>query len=573
MKVSDYILDFLTAHNVNHVFLVTGGVLVPLVDAFHGRKDIQYVCTQHEQAAAMAAEAYARFRGFGCAMATSGPGATNLLTGIGCAWFDSTPVLYITGQVNTKEARGSSGVRQRGFQETDIVAIAKPITKYAYRIHNPEDVRYTLEYAYYVATSGRPGPVLIDIPIDIQQAEMPATQDYSNTVVSFDDIDHTSAIDYVVSELSLAERPVIIYGNGAREHKDVLRQLIDKTHIPCLPSWAALDLIPHDHPSFVAQFGVYGSRAGNFAVQNADLILAIGTRLDGRMTGSKGFAPKAKLIMVDIDSAETDKLHASLAINISADVFLGMLNSRADLYIHMGQEWPDRIAEWKRKYSILPPGRKGTTPVHPLDLVERLNVELPDDAIVIGDSGGNLSFLQQGFKVRGTQRIFSAYGFSPMGYALPAAIGAHYATGKHIVATMGDGAAQMNIQEWQTLPHYNIPITAIIFNNHSYGIIKQFQEEMCNGRYEATTPENGYSMPEFNRVATAYGLRSARIINSNGLEWVIKMALDYPGPFVVDVDTDPDVRIQPKTRWGNPLHNQSPELPEDELNEVMRETD
>lgn len=562
MKVADYILDFLAEHGVSHVFLITGGVIVPIVDAFHGREDIQYICVQHEQAAAMAADGYARFNGIGCAMATSGPGATNLITGIGCSYFDSIPVIFITGQVNTKESKGNSGVRQMGFQETDIVSIVKPITKYARYVKDARDIRYSLGAALWHALSGRQGPVLLDIPIDVQQAELPEDmpgfipERASKTLTN-------NQVDAVVKELEQAKRPVLIYGAGCRDAKDELLSFIKRTSIPCLPSWAAIDLIPHDHPQFISQFGVYGARAGNFAVQNADLIIALGTRLDSRMKGSK-FAPKAKKIIVDIDIHETKKIQGATVVISGVLDFLRKINERDLPLCEWG--WMHRIQEWKKKYPIVAPK---TEKIHPLEFMKASSALIPNHAIMVADCGANLSWVQQGIVIRDGQRLFSAYGYSPMGYSLPAAMGAHFATGQPIICFIGDGGIQINIQEFQTLSHYKIPIKVFVFNNSGYGIIRQFQDELCDGRYEATDEEHGVSNPDFQKVAIAYGLDSYRILSRTNIEWMFGAAMEKEGAVICDVEIEPESRIFPKCTYGNPLENQSPLLPPEELSGIM----
>lgn len=554
MKVSDFVLNFLSEHGVKHVFLITGGVIVPLVDAFAGREDIRYICVQHEQAAAMAADGYARFAGLGCAMATSGPGATNLITGIGCSYFDSIPVIYITGQVNTREAKGSSGVRQRGFQETDIVSIVQPITKFARYVAEKEDIQYVLEAALWYAQEGRPGPVLVDIPINIQQEEIDPY-----TLMHFGPPrESRTRIDTTVIEelISKAEKPVIIYGQGCRKYKAQLLKFIEKSGIPCLPSWAALDLIPHEHDQFLSQFGVYGCRAGNFAVQNADLVLALGTRLDSRMTGSKGFAPKAKIVMVNHDKSEMDKIDC---IQVHADVgkFLRSITVEHKDY----ESWYAQIKEWWEKYKIVPPA-DFSMKLNPITFVNGLCEALPDDAILVADAGANLSWVQQAIRIKGTQRIFSAYGYSPMGYSLPAAIGAHYATGKQVVCLIGDGGVQINIQEFQTLFRYQIPVKVFVFNNEGYGIIRQFQDELCEGRHEATDNQHGVSNPDFSAVAKAYKITGLKLIQRAevNVTLFVGITLHMVGPVVCDVILDPLARIEPKTRYGSPLDKQYPLL-------------
>ena len=570
MRVADYILDYLVSKGIKHVFGVTGGVITPLFDAFHGRKDIEIVCTQTEQAAAMAADGYARFNGLGVCLATSGPGATNLLTGIGCSYFDSIPVLCITGNVNTAEAKGDSGVRQRGFQETDIVSIVKPITKYAKQINDIDEVEKELEIALSIASTGRPGPVLLDIPINIQMSELKPNDDYVNhSGYKYDTFINTdSALELIYK----AKRPIIIYGNGARKYQKDLIKFIEASGIPCLPSWAALDMVPHDHPQYVGTFGVYGSRYGNWTVQNSDLIIAVGTRLDGRMTGAKGFAPKAKLVMVDIDQAELDKFPDALKINADVGDFLKEINARGIVY-KVYPDWYNRINGWKFEYTPVVKAGNSRDQIHPQYFVKELNELLPDDAIVVADSGANLSHVQQAIKIRGSQRLFSAYGYSPMGYAVPAAIGAFYATGRPVVAICGDGAFQMNIQELQTLAHYQIPVKVFIFNNHSYGIIKQFQDELFEGRYIATDYYGGYSVPNFQRIVEGYKIKCYHILNNSAVKWMTKQALESLQPFVCDVELDQSVKIVPKTRYGNPLENQWPELDPDIIAGIMNDTD
>lgn len=561
MKVTDFILNTLVKHNVKHVFGITGGMITPLFDAFHGRKDIEYICNQHEQASAMAADGYARFAGLGCAIATSGPGATNLITGMGCSFFDSIPVIFITGNVNTKEARGNSGVRQRGFQETDIVSIVKPLTKYADMVTDPANVPYTLEYAIWRAQEGRPGPVLLDIPIDVLQAEIPEqTHHYIPQDPYEPNIDYD--IERIVKLMEAAQKPVIIYGAGCRKYAKKLKELLDKTGFPCLPSWAALDVLPHDNPHYVSQFGVYGNRAGNMAVQNADFILAIGTRLDGRMTGNvASFAPGAVKVVVDLDYSEAQKVKPDIIICTDAGYFLSELLKRDidpdDVEVI---KWCEQIHIWKLKYPIASEANRHEGQLHPLDFVAALNDALPDDAIIVSDAGGNLSWVHQAIRIKGTQRLFSAYGYSPMGYALPASIGAHYATGKPVVCLIGDGGMQMNIQELQTLAHYQIPVKVFVMNNHSYGIIKQFQEEIFGGRYEATDDDHGYSLPDFDRIADAYDIESLRI----DIPKYVSYTINRDGPQLQDIYLDPSARIMPKARFGKPLDQQWPYLDADD---------
>ena len=295
MKLSDYLAQFLVKQRVAHVFQIIGGASVHMVHSIAKRKDIDYVCVQHEQAGAMAAEAYARVtKNIGVAMATSGPGMTNLITGIGCAYFDSTPTLYITGQVNTFESKNGRDVRQVGFQETDIVSIVKPLTKFAAKIDNPNDVRYLLEKAIYIAKSGRPGPVLLDIPMDVQRANIdPLKLRKFNPLEIHSDVDsETNLLKKVKESIDLikhAKRPVVIAGGAIRyaDQLDIFEKFVNLLGFPVVSTWSGIDALHHDHPLYVGQIGVYGNRGANFTVQNSDLIISIGSRLDTRITGGK----------------------------------------------------------------------------------------------------------------------------------------------------------------------------------------------------------------------------------------------------------------------------------------------
>jgi acetolactate synthase-1/2/3 large subunit len=342
-----------------------------------------------------------------------------------------------------------------------------------------------------------------------------------------------------------------------------------------VPSWAALDLMPHDHPLFVAQFGVYGNRAANFTVQNADLIISVGTRLDTRMTGGKpeSFARGAKKVIVDIDETELHKrLKADVPIVADAKRFLGLLNKAVeDMPKTNFAMWRRRISEWKTRYPIIS-GRERDLggPVEPCVFIDRLCKVLPDDMVTVVDAGGNLTWAQQAFRIKGAQKIFSAYGYSPMGYSLPAAIGASVALGQHpVVCTIGDGGVQINIQEFQTLAHYQFPVKVFIMNNRSYGIIKQFQDELFESRYEATQASAGYSCPDFVKVAQAYGLATERITSHEEIAEKVERVLKMPGPVVCDVLLDENARITPKTIFGTPIEDQWPLLDREEFRANM----
>lgn len=582
MKLSDYVLDYLKNSGVRHVFLITGGAIMNLVNSFDENKNLKYICTTQEQGAAMAAEAYSRItRNFGVAMSTSGPGATNLITGIGCAYFDSIPVLYITGQVNTDESTWEDGPRQVGFQETDIVSIVKPITKFAVKIDNPEDIKYFLDKAICIAKSDRSGPVLLDIPMNVQRAEIEP-----NRLRSY--IPETKKINYrlldkkiekTIELIKQAKRPVIILGAGiklGRAEKET-REFIERLGIPTALSWGAMDLLPHTHPLFIEGFGVSANRAGNFAVQNADLIISLGSRLDTRQTGGrpKTFARGAKKIVLDIDKNELYKgrgVDIDVDINFDINDFLKSINKKFKKIRTLDlSEWKKRIKEWKEKYPICPKScYKQQNKVNPYVFMEVLSDEAKEGDIIITDAGGNLTWTMQGWKVKEGQKLFSAFGNSPMGYSLPAAMGASVAANKKpIICIIGDGGVKMNINELETIVKHKLPVKIFVINNHEFGIIKQFQDIWLDSCYKATCVAGGLGDPDFLKIANAYKMESCRISNHSGLRKKIKAVLSFNGPILCSVELKSGEKIKPKLEFGKPIEDPSPLLDRKEFMENM----
>ncbi|MEK7630420.1 MAG: thiamine pyrophosphate-binding protein [Patescibacteria group bacterium] len=578
MKLSDYVVQHLADRKVKKVFLITGGAIAHVVDSFRNIKGIDYVCHQNEQGAAMAAEAYSRLSGtIGVAMATSGPGATNLITGMCCAWFDSIPALYITGQVNNHEQKGNTKVRQVGFQETDIVSMVKPVTKYAVMVTRPEDIRYELEKAIYIAYEGRPGPVLIDIPMDIQRADIDPKKLRSFTPPKNAGPDRDTGkrfdtkIKAAMHLMEKAKRPVIIVGGGVRlaDATSQMGEFIKKTGFPVVTSWSGFDAVAFGHPLHIGQFGVYGNRGANFAVQNADFIISVGSRLDTRQTGGQPstFAREAKRVMVDVDNAEIKKRRGYKAdVEICSDAKDFLRTTNTLLKDFSGQDitdWVGRTRVWKKAYpAVLPAYYKQKGSVNSYVFAKTLSDLTPRNAVIIPDDGGNLTWIMQSFEIKDGQRLFSAFGNSPMGYSFPASIGAAYAVGpkRPVIAIIGDGSFQMNIQELQTLFLYKIPAKVFILNNHSYGIIKQFQDSLFGGRYEASSPEKGYAPPDFVAIAKAYKLKTVTIKNHQELASKIKEVLRFKEPVICDVLLDKDQKLMPKLEFGNAIEDLWPEI-------------
>tara|TARA_B100001057_G_scaffold407854_1_gene421882 strand:- start:179 stop:1981 length:1803 start_codon:yes stop_codon:yes gene_type:complete len=589
MNLSDYILNFLKNKKVDNVFTITGGAICFLMDAFSRNKKINYTSVAHEQGAAMMADSYSRFGpNFSATMVTSGPGATNLLTGIACSWFDSIPSLHICGQVNRYELsshnKSTKKVRQVGFQETDIVSIAKPITKFAYQLKNENEIRYILEKAHYISQNGRPGPVLIDIPMDLQRKVI-----YPNKLKSFkpkkiiiNNKKLSKQILEIISFLKKSKRPVIILGGGIRISRTVkeLQKFLKKFNIPIVTTWSGVDAINHDDKNYIGNIGVYGSRAANFVIQNSDFVLSLGSRLDTRITGGvpKNFAREAVIASVDIDKDELNKergLKLKIKINESLSDFFNVFEKKSKGLKIQNPDWTQKSMLWKKKYPIvLKHYRTQKKFVNPYFFMERLSKYLSKDDVVVADDGAHLTWAIQSLKVLKQQRLFSAFGNSPMGYAFPAAIGASIALNKKkIICIDGDGSIQINIQELQTLASNKLPIKIIVINNEGYGIIKQFQELYLQKRHEAVDSKKGVTNPNFSKVAKAYGINYSEIKKNSNVDKILKKTIKSKKAEFINVFIKPDQKIIPKLAFGSPLEDLSPPLPRKEfLNNMIIET-
>lgn len=579
MKLSDYVIDFLAKQGVTHIFEIIGGAIAHLLDSTYDRKDISCVSVHHEQAGAFAAEGAGRFTGnLGVAMATSGPGATNLITGIGSSFFDSVPCLYITGQVNTYEYKWNRPVRQIGFQETDIVSIVRPITKYAAMVEQPERIRYELEKAVYLARNGRPGPVLLDIPMNVQRAEIDPDQ-----LPSFDDSEERgklpeselpdlSGIEEVAGWFVAAERPVVLAGGGIRLSgaSRPLTELADRTGIPVAVTLMGLDAVSHDHPSFCGMVGAYGNRFSNLAVANSDFLLAVGTRLDTRITGTRpeSFARGAKIVHVDIDRNEIGQtINKVIGVRADAKRFLLELLHRIPNNHKTPGSWSDRIERYKRKYPTTPSDNLKNK-VDPNFFFHELSEVAGGDEIVSVDVGQNQMWVGQSFRFRGDQRALISGGMGAMGFALPAGIGACLASGgRRTIVIAGDGGFQINIQELQTVAHYRIPIKMVVVNNRALGMVRQFQEIYFHQRYQSTV--KGYSVPDFIKVAAAYDIPAAKFDHGKDWKTQFRSFLESDGPSLLEVDIPVESHVNPKLLVNRPIEDMFPFLSREELGGEM----
>jgi len=563
MKVSDYIVSFLHAQGVNHIFEVVGGMITHLVDSCYRQGNIRLVSTHHEQAAAFAAEAIARITGVpGVAMATSGPGATNLLTGIGSCYFDSSPAVFITGQVNRNEQKGTRPIRQLGFQETDIVSMASLITKAAWRVQSPEEIPSLLANAFTVAMSGRPGPVLIDIPMDIQRAEISAEDPGRLSFSTADDLDQ-KVIEELLTELSTAQRPLILVGGGIRSARatDLFKSFVEKVKIPVVNSLMAVDVLPYTHPLRVGMIGTYGNRWANMAIGRSDFLLILGSRLDIRQTGSDTNAFKGNRVIyhVDCDVGEiNNRVTGCRAILAHLHSFLASAVQVSAVHTFPDRpDWLVEIAELKRTWPDTAESQyvSGINPnefMHQLAGISRLA------AAFVVDVGQHQMWAAQSLELGSDQRFLTSGGMGAMGFALPAAVGTALAcSGSPVVMIAGDGGFQLNIQELQTVIGNRLPIKMVVLNNQCYGMVRQFQQSYFEECYQSTYW--GYSAPDFARVAHAYGIASHTINDTSGVQHALgKMWSDTKAPFLLQVMIDTFANAYPKIAFGRPITEMEP---------------
>ena len=586
IKLADYLINRLSEYGVKEVFQVYGAATGHLVDAFVRAEGIRYIAPFHEQACGFAAEGYAKVSGnFGVAMATSGPGGQNLVTCAGNCYFDSVPCLFITGQIKQQFMRPDKSIRQIGFQESDMVGLMSSVTKYSVMVSKPEDIRYQLEKAVHLMKSGRPGPVHLDIPIDVAKSivDIDDLFPYDEQVeLAYDRDKINQQIDEFLADLQNCERPSLMVGGGVRlagAEKDILK-LGEKLKIPVFPTWNALDIICSDYPYYGGRIGTYGGAGRNFGIQNTDLLLAIGSRISGRITGGNihSFAREAKKYMVDVDRPALQKKLQQVPFDVcilsDAKLFIQMLLDRID-EIPDFSKWLEKCIYWRNKYDPVTDDMYDTSEyVNQYAFTRILSEEMKSNDILVGDCGGNIVVVNHCFRTKTGQRYFTNNGNSPMGFSFAGAIGAWFASDKekqNVVCIIGDGGMNMNIQELQTLINYNVGIKVIILNNHIYGITKAFQETNFEGRMEACGPI-GYNPPNFLKVAGAYGLQTVSIQGSN-YEFIrqqIRDILDHDGPLIVDVNCYEQHTYEPKLiGWETPIEDMYPYLDREEFLENM----
>ncbi|MAV60986.1 MAG: acetolactate synthase [Gammaproteobacteria bacterium] len=566
---SDYIVDFLLSKNINQAFVVTGGACAFVVDAMGRNKEFTYTSFHHEQSASMAADAVYRVENskIGVTVATSGPGATNLITGIACSYFDSIPSIHITGQVNSKESSKylEANVRQAGFQETDIVRMVEPITKAAKKVEDFLDLKNTLEEFYLEAISGRMGPVLIDIPMDVQQEEV-AKFTRKEVFTKKTDFNITKEhADKLNTFFKSSKRPLVLFGAGIglSNSQDKVINWINSLNVPFVSSWNGMSYFDHCNKNYYGHIGVYGNRGSNNIIQNCDALLVLGSRLDNRQRGGNvdNFAPGAQKLVIDIDINELNKYDETYYV-LNYDLsYIDDLTS--NIYFNeVDQDWADFIETQKDKYLFkdLSTYHKENNSLSPYAVTEKIVNNLPEKSILIPECGANLCWVYQTMKIKDT-KVFTSGGNSPMGYTIPATIGAKLANPESLVfGILGDGGFQMNIQELQTINYLNLDIKLFIYNNFGYGIIKQFQDTYMSSRYEASGL--GYSQPNFEEVANLFGFEYRKI---ESLEDLCIDDLCSNQKIIFDIMLDPNTEIEPKTEMGRVINDQFPYQTDEEF--------
>lgn len=589
-RVADYIADFIAQIGVKHVFMLPGGGAMHLIDAAGKQPDIQAVACLHEQAAAIAAEAYARVNeNIGVAMVTTGPGATNAITPVAGAWIESVPLILISGQVKRADMLNGAPLRQKGVQEVDTIRLVDSITKFAVTVEHPEDIRRIMEEAYFRAREGRAGPVWIDVPLDVQGAPIDPEQLTAWQVPDSELSPSPSAeqIKHITELLAQSARPLIMAGHGVRLSGAAtkFKQWVESLGIPVVTTWNALDILPDDHPLNAGRPGVVALRAANFVVQNCDLLISIGSRLDNIITAynPRGFARAAHKVVADVDRHEIDKLDMDIAVACTSDAkaFIAALQNTQTPSQAIWETWLKQCQTWKQRYPVndgQPFPTQGE--ISHYQLIDALSDAIPANTLVsTGSSGLAIEAFYTVFRNKPGQRVFLTSGLGAMGYGLPAAIGACFANGgKPMVAVESDGSLQLNIQELSTLRAFNLPITLVILNNGGYASIRNTQRNYFKARYVGTGPEAGLFLPDLADIAHTYGLNYRCIHTIEELAGGLQNLLSPTGPTLIDArlvsneSLTPKVAAIPQADGGMlsmPLEDMSPLLPLETLEAEM----
>lgn len=569
MKASDAIAKFLISHQVQTCFELVGGMITHLLDSFSQSGKFNIISMHHEQSAAFAAEGvarHARGKTIAVAMGTSGPGATNLITGIGSCWFDSVPCLFITGQVNTRELKGSRAIRQQGFQELDIVEVAQSLTKYAVRINHVDDLLPELHKALSLALSGRQGPVLLDIPNDVQRADIHVgvlqqwlSKPFDTSPLSEIRTGDLNQLRFLCSE---ARRPLICIGGGARWADEMGSWLAvaDSLGIPYVST-----LMGHERviarSSYFNMIGSYGNREANWAVQNCDLLIVVGARLDVRQTGADAsdFARQARIVQIDIDENQlNNRVQADLNICAASESFFRSFPLQIDTFSNLDQSW---LVELSKKRERSMHNEYEDWEISPSDFFKKLNYCLDNIPVdYVCDVGNHQMWAAQSLRLSGGQAVHYSGGMGAMGFALPTALGVAIQSKNKVVVITGDGSLQVNIQELDTLNRLGLDITIVVMNNAVLGMVKNFQDMYFDGRDQST--KQGYSSPSFTNIARAYGIEAHYVSNNLEIDKILNLILSNKGPLLIEIMMNDATECRPRLAFGSKLDEQFPKLSE-----------
>lgn len=567
MKASDALAKFLIAHRVQICFELVGGMITHLLDSLAESGRFNIVSMHHEQSAAFAAEGVARQtkgKTLAVAMGTSGPGATNLITGIGSCWFDSVPCLFITGQVNTHELKGDRAIRQQGFQELDIVEVARSLTKYAVRVDSPEDLLPALHKALSVSLSGRQGPVLLDVPNDIQRTDIAdaVVEKWLNMPLAIGKPPEIDGHDLKKLEdlCKDAGRPLLCIGGGARwaDSMDSWLAAADALGIPYVST-----LMGHERVvarrNYFNMLGSYGNREANWAVQNCDLLIVVGARLDVRQTGAdvNDFARKARIVQIDIDPAQlSNRVQADLNIRAAAEDFFKSFPLRTDTFQNLDKHWLTELSMQRDRARI---DEYADWEISPGEFFKKLNRVLAKHAVdYVCDVGNHQMWAAQSLRLSSNQAVHYSGGMGAMGFALPAALGIALQSHNKVIVITGDGSLQINIQELDTLNRLGLNLTVIVMNNSVLGMVKNFQDMYFDGRDQST--RKGYSSPSFVDIAKAYGIEAHRVANAADMAHALNLIADRQAPLLIEIMMAGATECRPRLAFGSKLDEQFPKL-------------
>ena len=570
MKISDYIVKFLEEKEIKYVFGYQGGMITHLIDSISKSNKIKFIQTYHEQSAALAADGYAKESGnIGVAISSSGPGVTNMITGIANSYFDSTPVIFITGQVNTYDYKYDKPIRQQGFQEMDVISLTQSITKYSKLIDKAEELPSELEKAFNIATSGRKGPVILDIPMNIQRADIEIRIKNEENILVSNYL--KKELENSIKILKKSKAPMFLLGSGflSEDVKETFEKIIHITQIPVVNSLLGKGGFSEVRKEHLGMVGSYGNRCANIAVFNSDCLIALGSRLDNRQTGNllENFSENKKIIQIDIDEKELEnnKLNNRIKLNITVKEFLNYLDKELGKF-KISKKWSEYLLEIKRKYNQKEEIKNNVENVFPYEVIDLINKYSKEKDTIVVDIGQNQMWSAQYIKIRENQKWFTSGGLAPMGYSLPAAVGIAFANeNKQVFSLMGDGGFHIALQSLLLISQYNLPIKVIVLNNEALGLITQFQELYFNNNMVGSTKEGGYLVPEISKIAESYGLKYFKIEKENIKDKKVMDEIFNERNGIVEVKIEGKTKVYPKLEFDSSIENTSPKLSNEEL--------